>query len=281
MVVGDLTVDGGTLGPRDTRVGDEDVQAAIELLDDVVDLLLDVGLVGNVDLVGLACRPELLSAMRSIKVLTRQRLTLHAILLLDLGGTLDGLLVAVVPDGDVGAGLSETLGDGQTDTGASTGDDGGLALQGEEREDLVLLGGSSVVLRWAEVSSGLRSDMYRTRGGRGGHTREKTPFVMAPSDMVRGIGWDEDNQLKMSAGYLAVAMEMERKMEKKRFKRSGRGVWAGGLLKEGSSDRAGVVALVEWRGSDALASFAAHRWSPGRRTAPITALARSSPTAMT
>lgn len=104
---------------------------------------------------------------------------------------------------------------------------------------------------------------------------------MAPSDMVRGIGWDEDNQLKMSAGYLAVAMEMERKMEKKRFKRSGRGVWAGGLLKEGSSDRAGVVALVEWRGSDALASFAAHRWSPGRRTAPITALARSSPTAMT
>lgn len=167
MVVGDLAVDGGTLGPRDTRVGDEDVQAAIELLDDVVDLLLDVGLVGNVDLVGLACTPELLSAMRSIKVLTRQRLTLHAILLLDLGGTLDGLLVAVVPDGDVGAGLSETLGDGQTDTGASTGDDGGLALEGEEREDLVLLGGGSVVLRWAEVSSGLRSDMCRTRGGRG------------------------------------------------------------------------------------------------------------------
>ena len=55
VVVGDLTVDGRTLGPWDARVGNEDVQTAVELLDNIVDLLLDIGLVGDVDLVGLAC----------------------------------------------------------------------------------------------------------------------------------------------------------------------------------------------------------------------------------
>ncbi len=54
VVVGDLAADGGALGPGDAGVGNEDVEAAVELLDDFVDDLLDVGFVGDVDLVGLA-----------------------------------------------------------------------------------------------------------------------------------------------------------------------------------------------------------------------------------
>lgn len=43
------------LGPGDTSVGYKDVEAPVELLDDLVSGLLDGFLVGNVDLVGLDC----------------------------------------------------------------------------------------------------------------------------------------------------------------------------------------------------------------------------------
>lgn len=55
VVVGDFAVSGGTLGPRNTRVGNEDVKTTIELLDNLVDSSLDAGLVGHVDLVSLGC----------------------------------------------------------------------------------------------------------------------------------------------------------------------------------------------------------------------------------
>lgn len=74
-------------------------------------------------------------------------LTLDAKGLLDLLGLLDGLLVAVVPDGDVGTGLSEGVGNGETDSSSGAGDDGGASLEGEEREDTVgVLGCLGVVV---------------------------------------------------------------------------------------------------------------------------------------
>lgn len=74
--------------------------------------------------------------------------TLYAIGLLNVGSTLNGLLVAVVPDGNVGTGLGEALGNGKTNTSASAGDNGGLALEGEEGKDAVVLGSNGVVLKW-------------------------------------------------------------------------------------------------------------------------------------
>ena len=73
-------------------------------------------------------------------------LTLDAVVLLDVLGPLDSLLVAVVPDGDVGTGLGESLSHGQTDSRTRTGDDGRLPLVGEERQDLQLGGSSAVVV---------------------------------------------------------------------------------------------------------------------------------------
>lgn len=51
----DRAVDEGALGPRDARVGDEDVETAVELLDDLVNSLVDILGRSNVDLVRLAC----------------------------------------------------------------------------------------------------------------------------------------------------------------------------------------------------------------------------------
>lgn len=55
LVVGELAVEHGALRPRDAGVGDEDVQAPVELLDDLVDGLLDGLVRRDVDLVCLAC----------------------------------------------------------------------------------------------------------------------------------------------------------------------------------------------------------------------------------
>lgn len=52
----DRAVDEGALGPRDARVGDEDVEPAVELLDDLGDDLVDILGRSNVDLVRLAWR---------------------------------------------------------------------------------------------------------------------------------------------------------------------------------------------------------------------------------
>lgn len=54
-IVLDLAVEGGALRPRHARVGDEDIEPVVELGDDLVHVLLDVGLIEHVDLVCLAC----------------------------------------------------------------------------------------------------------------------------------------------------------------------------------------------------------------------------------
>lgn len=69
------------------------------------------------------------------------RLTLDAIFLLNLGGTLDGGLVAVIPEGNIGARLGVGIRDGQANASSGTCDDGSLALQREEREDAIGSGG--------------------------------------------------------------------------------------------------------------------------------------------
>lgn len=56
-VVVDRAVNHGALGPGDTGVGDKDVQAAIEVLDRLVDSLLNCLGISNINLVGLACQP--------------------------------------------------------------------------------------------------------------------------------------------------------------------------------------------------------------------------------
>jgi hypothetical protein len=70
------------------------------------------------------------------------RLTLDAVLLFDFRGRVLSLFFPpVVPDGHVGAGFGESLGDSQSNvTCAGTGYNGGLALEGEEGEDTVRLG---------------------------------------------------------------------------------------------------------------------------------------------
>jgi hypothetical protein len=77
-----------------------------------------------------------------------ERLTLNAVFLLNVFGGLLGLvLLAVVPDGDVGAGLSKGLGHAQPDAGTGARDDGCLALEGEEGEHAVRLGDLGCVVR--------------------------------------------------------------------------------------------------------------------------------------
>lgn len=53
-VMVNLAVEHGTLCPWDTGVGDEDVEAATEFLDDLIDHLLNMLGVRHVDLIGLA-----------------------------------------------------------------------------------------------------------------------------------------------------------------------------------------------------------------------------------
>lgn len=71
-------------------------------------------------------------------------LTLDAVFLLNVRRTFNCLLIAVVPDGNVGTGLGKGLSHGQANAGTRTRDNGGLALVGEQREHLVLLGSRGV-----------------------------------------------------------------------------------------------------------------------------------------
>lgn len=57
--------------------------------------------------------------------------TLDAIFLLNVGSAVDGLLIAVVPDSDVGTGLGEALCDRKTNTRSGTRNDGGSTFEGK------------------------------------------------------------------------------------------------------------------------------------------------------
>jgi hypothetical protein len=73
-------------------------------------------------------------------------LTLHSVDLLDVGGLVEGLLVAVVPNGHVGSGFCEGVGYCQPDTCSSTRDDGRSSLEGEERHHEAWIGRGHIVV---------------------------------------------------------------------------------------------------------------------------------------
>ena len=103
--------DGSFLG-EDAGVGDEDVEAGVEVVDGGVDGGGDLLGGGYVDAVGFA---------------------LDAVFCFDLGGPGRSGGAAVVPNGDVGACFGQGMGDGEADSGATTGDDGGFSFAEEER----------------------------------------------------------------------------------------------------------------------------------------------------
>lgn len=83
------------------------------------------------------------------------RHTLNTVLLGNLGGTRRSLGVGVKPQRHVRTGLSQGLGNGKTNTGTGTSDDGSLALEGEHAHQAGVLGSNSIVvdeksiLNWA------------------------------------------------------------------------------------------------------------------------------------
>ena len=78
---------------------------------------------------------------------TRQWLhTLNPVLLLDLHGSVQGLSITVVPDGDISSGFRQRLSDTKTYSCARTRDNGGPPLQREQRQDFGFRGGSRIVV---------------------------------------------------------------------------------------------------------------------------------------
>lgn len=63
--------------------------------------------------------------------------TLHTIILLNGLGLIKSLLVGVVPDGNVCSSLSKSVCNRETNSGASTRDNGSASLKGEEWENTV------------------------------------------------------------------------------------------------------------------------------------------------
>lgn len=145
-VVVEGTVDHGALGPRNTGVSNKDVEAAIEVLDNVVDSLLDSVCIGDLNLVSLGCERNRVRIMWSQSHCVDSLRTLNAVLFSDLGSPLDTLSIGVVPHGYIGTSLGQTLSNGQTDTGTGTGNNGSLSLEGEHAHEAGVLRGSGVVV---------------------------------------------------------------------------------------------------------------------------------------
>ena len=68
----DLTIESGALSPRNARVGNENVEATVEFLDDFVDSILYWLPAGNIDLVCLAYEGMLAVSVMSEANLRRE-----------------------------------------------------------------------------------------------------------------------------------------------------------------------------------------------------------------
>lgn len=145
-VVVDGTVDHGALGPGNTGVSNKDIEAAIEVLDDVIDSLLDGVCIGDLNLISLGCERNRVRIMWSQSHCVYPLRTLDTVLFSDLGSPLDALSIAIVPHGHIGTSLGQTLSNGQTDTGTSTGNNGSLSLEGEHAHEAGMLRSSGVVV---------------------------------------------------------------------------------------------------------------------------------------
>lgn len=145
-VVVEGTVDHGALGPGNTGVSNEDVKAAIEFLDDVVYGLLDSLCIGDLNLICLGCERNRIRMTWNQSQCVDSLRTLNTILFSDLGGPFYTLGVAIVPHGHIGTSLGQTLSNGQPDTGASTGNNCSLPLEGEHAHETGVLRSSGVVV---------------------------------------------------------------------------------------------------------------------------------------
>lgn len=145
-VVVEGTVNHGALGPGNTGISNKDVEAAIEVLDDVVDSLLDSVCIGNLNLISLGCERNRVRIMWSQSHCVDSLRTLNTVLFSDLGSPLDTLSIAIVPHGHIGTSLCQTLSNGQTDTGTGTGNNGSLPLEGEHAHETGMLRSSGVVV---------------------------------------------------------------------------------------------------------------------------------------
>ena len=105
--------------------------------------------------------------------------TADAVRGLDVGRLGQGLLVAVVPDGHVGARLGEGVGDGEADAGAGARDDGGAALEREEGQHAVAGGDARVV-----ADKGAVLDLLHLHGLRLGCCCEAGAALMMPGAVV-------------------------------------------------------------------------------------------------
>jgi hypothetical protein len=140
-------VNHGSLGPRDTRVGNENVQTAIEVLHSLINRLLDSLGVCNIDLISLGCEklgslcPIYLTGIKSSSELI---LTLYTILGRNLSRPLCTLRVGAPPQGNVGTCFSQTLSHGETNASTSTRDNGSFALEREHLHQARMFRGGGV-----------------------------------------------------------------------------------------------------------------------------------------
>ena len=123
--------------------------------------------------------------------------TLDAVLLLDILGTLEGFLVAVVPNGHIGARLGKSLSYRKTNTGTGTRHDCRLSLVGEQRHHLLFGGRYGVVVGKVTLGHGtVRHDVrlcgweglgMSVSGNPGSIARELAMGRNSTDDMVRDV----------------------------------------------------------------------------------------------
>lgn len=145
-VVFDRAVHHRTLGPGNTGVGNENVQTAVEVLDNSVDSLLHGLGVSNLNLIGLGCSKQSGQLPILTEVPNDVSRTLDSVLLSHLSRTLRTLGVASIPHGHVGSSLGQTVSDGETDTGTGTSNNGSFSLQRKHAHQTGMLGSNSVVV---------------------------------------------------------------------------------------------------------------------------------------
>lgn len=140
-----------TLSPRDTSIGNEDVQAAVEVLDALVDGFLHSSSIGDVTLVCLGWNRMLAVECESNQGLYSLKHTLNVMFLCNLSRTLRTFGVGVVPHGNISTSLSKTMSHLETNASTRTSDNSSFALQGEHAQQAGVSGRSGVLVD--EVSS--------------------------------------------------------------------------------------------------------------------------------
>ena len=149
------------LCPWYTRVGNEDIEAAVEFSDYGFDRSGDCFEGGNVDLVCFTCSTFLVSLCAPIRsrpagsvfCLNGGR-TLHTVGFLDILGLCDGFLVAVVPDCYVGSSFGECVCYCQANASTSTRDNSCASFERKEWEDAVRDRSNSVIVGEIPTSHG-------------------------------------------------------------------------------------------------------------------------------